>query len=60
MYSRSGWHLIYRAKVLAIIAIEKGLSLKKRPKVTIYIKDMAEFARVILYTIEMTFPYGWY
>ncbi|KAJ5611045.1 hypothetical protein N7510_007764 [Penicillium lagena] len=67
------WHLIYKAEighglskdiqvkihdVLAIVAIEKKLSFKKRPKVTMFVKDVAEFARVILSTIEMTFPYA--
>ncbi|CDM32842.1 Protein of unknown function DUF3435 [Penicillium roqueforti FM164] len=67
------WHLIYKAEVgyelskdvyvkirdvLAIVATEKGLSLKGRPKATIYVEDVAEFARVILSTTEMTFPYS--
>ncbi|KAJ6103770.1 hypothetical protein N7486_003992 [Penicillium sp. IBT 16267x] len=46
--------------VLAIVATEKNLSLKKRPKATMYVEDVAEFARVILSTTEMTFPCGWY
>jgi integrase len=46
--------------VLAIVATEKGLSLKGRPKATMYVEDVAEFARVILSTTEMTFPCGWY
>ncbi|KAJ6000886.1 hypothetical protein N7481_001295 [Penicillium waksmanii] len=69
------WHLIYKAKVghglsgdiqvkirdvLAIVAKEEKLSLKPRPKATMYIEDVAEFARVILCTTEMTFPCGWY
>ncbi|KAJ5437645.1 hypothetical protein N7445_006189 [Penicillium cf. griseofulvum] len=41
-----------------IFRIEKKLSLKGRPKATIYIEDIAEFARVILSTIEITFPYS--
>ncbi|OQD77334.1 hypothetical protein PENANT_c114G05410 [Penicillium antarcticum] len=69
------WHLIYKAEVghelskdiqvkirdvLAIVATEKKLSLKGRPKATMYVEDVAEFARVILSTTEMTFPCGWY
>lgn len=46
--------------MLAIVATEKSLSLKGRPKVTMYVEDVAEFARVVLSTIEMTFPCGWY
>ncbi|KAJ5111736.1 hypothetical protein NUU61_001366 [Penicillium alfredii] len=68
------WHLVYKAEVghglskdtivkiedvLAIIAEEKKLRLGCRPKATMYIEDVAEFARVILSTTEMTFPYGW-
>ncbi|KAI2735701.1 hypothetical protein DTO013E5_8636 [Penicillium roqueforti] len=69
------WHLIYKAEVghelskdiqvkirdvLAIVASDKKLSLKGRPKATMYVEDVAEFARVILSTTEMTFPCGWY
>ncbi|KAJ5820533.1 hypothetical protein N7474_006124 [Penicillium riverlandense] len=69
------WHLIYKAEVghglgkgiqvkirdvLAIVATEKKLSLKKRLKATMFVEDVAEFARVILSTTEMTFPCGWY
>ncbi|KAJ5542729.1 hypothetical protein N7535_005153 [Penicillium sp. DV-2018c] len=69
------WHLIYKAEVghelnkdiqvkirdvLAIVATDKKLSLKGRPKATMYVEDVAEFARVILSTTEMTFPCGWY
>ncbi|OAT08575.1 hypothetical protein BDBG_17071 [Blastomyces gilchristii SLH14081] len=49
-----------RWNVHAIVATEKKLSLKKRPKATMFIEDVAEFARVILTTTEMTFLYGWY
>ncbi|CAI7602552.1 unnamed protein product [Penicillium pancosmium] len=69
------WHLIYKSEVghelskdiqvkirdvLAIVAKEEKLSLQPRPKATMYIEDVAEFARVILSTTEMTFPCGWY
>ncbi|KAJ5961006.1 uncharacterized protein N7479_008156 [Penicillium vulpinum] len=69
------WYLIYKSEVgyklskdiqvkirdvLAIVAKEEKLSLQPRPKATIYIEDMAEFARVILSTTELTFPCGWY
>jgi hypothetical protein len=38
-----------------MVAKEKGLLPRQRPKVTMYIKDMAEFAHVFLSTTEMTF-----
>ncbi|KAJ5203613.1 uncharacterized protein N7498_004492 [Penicillium cinerascens] len=72
---RKWWHLVYKAEVrhglsketivkvedmLAIVATEKKLCFDRRPKATIYIEDMAEFARVILTTTEMTFLCGWY
>ncbi|KAE8399029.1 hypothetical protein BDV37DRAFT_290564 [Aspergillus pseudonomiae] len=68
------WHLVYKAEigqglskdttvkildVLAIIAEEKKLRLGRRPKATMYIEDVAEFARVLLSTTEMTFECGW-
>lgn len=46
--------------MLAIVATDKKLSLKKRLKATMFVEDVAEFARVILTTTEMTFPCGWY
>ena len=45
--------------MLAIIAEEKKLRLGRRPKATMYIEDVAEFARVLLSTTEMTFECGW-
>ncbi|OQD78924.1 hypothetical protein PENANT_c071G10263 [Penicillium antarcticum] len=69
------WHLVYKSEVghglskdtivkvedvLAIVATEKKLCFDRRPKATMYIEDVAEFARVILSTTEMTFPCGWY
>ncbi|KAI3032155.1 hypothetical protein CBS147353_919 [Aspergillus niger] len=68
------WHLVYKAEVghglskdtivkvldvLAIVAKEKKLKLGRRPKATMYIEDVAEFARVLLSTTEMTFVCGW-
>ncbi|KAE8374982.1 hypothetical protein BDV26DRAFT_268992 [Aspergillus bertholletiae] len=68
------WHLVYKAEigqglskdtivkildVLAIVAKEKKLLLGRRPKATMYIEDVAEFARVLLSTTEMTFECGW-
>ncbi|KAL2802972.1 hypothetical protein BJX63DRAFT_90216 [Aspergillus granulosus] len=68
------WHLVYKAEigqglckdtivkildVLAIVAREKGLIHGRRPKATMYIEDVAEFARVLLSTTEMTFQFGW-
>lgn len=45
--------------MLAIVAKEKKLLLGCRPKATTYIEDVAEFARVLLSTMEMTFQCGW-
>ena len=45
--------------MLAIVAKEKKLLLGRRPKATMYIEDVAEFARVLLSTTEMTFQCGW-
>jgi hypothetical protein len=45
--------------MLAIIAKEKDLLLGRRSKATMYIEDVAEFARVLLATTEMTFARGW-
>ncbi|KAH1607259.1 hypothetical protein KXX21_005450 [Aspergillus fumigatus] len=68
------WHLVYKAEVgqglskdttvkvldvLAMVAKEKGLLPGRRPKATMYIEDVAEFARVLLSTTEMTFQCGW-
>ncbi|KAL4758475.1 uncharacterized protein BDW70DRAFT_141802 [Aspergillus foveolatus] len=68
------WHLVYKAEVgqglnkdltvkildvLAIVAQEKGLKNGRRPKATMFIEDVAEFARVLLSTTEMTFQFGW-
>ena len=41
------------------MAQEKELELTGRLKKNMYIKDVAEFARVLLTTIEMTFACGW-
>lgn len=46
-------------QVLAMVAKEKGLLPGRRPKATMYIEDVAEFARVLLSTTEMTFQCGW-
>jgi hypothetical protein len=40
------------------MAEEKGLNNEKRSNVTIYIEDLAEFARIFLITIEITFEIG--
>jgi Protein of unknown function (DUF3435) len=45
--------------VIAIVAKEKGLRIGPRPKPIMYIEDLAEFARVLLTTREMTFDLGW-
>ncbi|ODH16246.1 hypothetical protein ACO22_06374 [Paracoccidioides brasiliensis] len=43
----------------AQVAKEKELELVGRPKKNMYIEDVAEFARVVLTTTEMTFVCGW-
>ena len=39
--------------------MEKGLSNDKRESAIMYVDDLAEFARVLLATTEMTFEIGW-
>ncbi|KAL4916002.1 hypothetical protein BDW62DRAFT_218975 [Aspergillus aurantiobrunneus] len=65
------WHLVLKqetasglcketiCKVIALVAQEKELELTGRPKKNMYIEDVAEFARVLLTTIEMTFACSW-
>ncbi|KAA8641792.1 DUF3435 domain-containing protein [Aspergillus tanneri] len=45
--------------VIAIVAERIVLELTQRPKKNMYIEDVAEFARVLLTTTEMTFDCGW-
>ncbi|CZR66010.1 uncharacterized protein PAC_15910 [Phialocephala subalpina] len=45
--------------VVKIVAVEKDLDFTKRPSATIYAEDLAEYARVLLATTEMTFEIGW-
>lgn len=45
--------------MIAKIAVEKNLRIGPRPKPIMYIEDLAEFARVLLTTREMTFEIGW-
>jgi hypothetical protein len=46
-------------QVIALVAEEKELELTGKPKKNMYIEDVAEFARVLLTTTEMTFACGW-
>jgi hypothetical protein len=41
------------------VADEKRLSNAKRESATMYVKDLAEFACVLLATTQMTFEIGW-
>jgi len=41
------------------VADEKGLSNAKRESATMYVEDLAEFARVLLATTQMTFEIDW-
>jgi Protein of unknown function (DUF3435) len=42
-----------------MVAEEKGLGNEKRESATMYVEDLAELARVLLATTEMTFDIGW-
>ncbi|EEH48168.2 uncharacterized protein PADG_04252 [Paracoccidioides brasiliensis Pb18] len=66
------WHLVLKQETAsglskdtivkvedAQVAKEKELELVGRPKKNMYIEDVAEFARVVLTTTEMTFVCGW-
>ncbi|KAI3017333.1 hypothetical protein CBS147347_10329 [Aspergillus niger] len=68
------WHLVLKKEtasglstetinkvqdVIALVAKEKDLDLTWRPKKNMYIEDVAEFARVLLTTTEMTYLCGW-
>ncbi|KAJ6103496.1 hypothetical protein N7486_005923 [Penicillium sp. IBT 16267x] len=68
------WHLILKQEamrglsedtmvkvndIVALVAKEKDLDLRQRPKKNMYIEDVAEFARVLLTTTEMTLECGW-
>jgi integrase len=46
-------------QVIALVAQEKELELTGRPKKNMYIENVAEFTRVLLTTMEMTFACGW-
>jgi hypothetical protein len=41
------------------VALEKGLIDDKRESATMYVDDLAEFARVLLATTQMSFEIGW-
>jgi len=45
--------------VVKIVAKEKELDHTKRASATMYVGDLAEFARVLLATTQMTFEIGW-
>jgi hypothetical protein len=42
-----------------MVADKKGLINNKRESATMYVKDLAEFAYVLLATTQMTFEIGW-
>jgi hypothetical protein len=48
-----------RSQVLKAVAKEKMLDDTKRESTTMYVEDLAEYARVLLATREMTFKLGW-
>ncbi|CAG8975500.1 hypothetical protein HYALB_00004819 [Hymenoscyphus albidus] len=45
--------------VIRLVAEEKMLANTKRESATMYVEDLAEFARVLLATTKMTFEIGW-
>ncbi|KAH6667257.1 hypothetical protein B0J14DRAFT_603092, partial [Halenospora varia] len=45
--------------VVKVVAIEKELDGTMRESATMYVEDLAEYARVLLITREMTFQLGW-
>ncbi|KAE9373871.1 hypothetical protein N431DRAFT_407568 [Stipitochalara longipes BDJ] len=45
--------------VVQIVAIDKELDNTKRESATMYVEDLAEYARVVLATTHMTFEIGW-
>jgi hypothetical protein len=47
------------SQVLKAVAKEKELDDTKRESATMYVEDLAEYARVLLATREMTFKLGW-
>ena len=47
-----------RSQVLKVVAKEKKLDDTKRESATMYVEDLAEYARVLLATREMTFKLG--
>ena len=47
-----------RSQVLKVVTKEKKLDDIKRESATIYVEDLAEYARVLLATREMTFKLG--
>ncbi|OJJ88573.1 uncharacterized protein ASPGLDRAFT_721925 [Aspergillus glaucus CBS 516.65] len=68
------WHLVLKQEtasglskgiivkvqgVIAIVTKEKGLEIDQRPKKNMYIENVAEFARALLTTTEMTFDCSW-
>ncbi|PQE05392.1 C2H2 finger domain-containing protein [Rutstroemia sp. NJR-2017a BBW] len=50
---------LYNCQVVKMVADEKGLNNAKRESATMYVEDLAEFARVLLATTQMTFEIGW-
>ncbi|KAJ5712973.1 uncharacterized protein N7483_010154 [Penicillium malachiteum] len=67
------WHLVLKQEteselnketirkvedIITLMAEEKKLKLTQRPKKNIYIKDVAEFAYILLKTTEMTYRCG--
>jgi hypothetical protein len=47
------------SQLIKAVAKEKDLDHGKRESATMYVQDLAEFARVLLATTEMSFDIGW-
>jgi hypothetical protein len=51
--------VLIESQLVKAVAKEKGLDHRKRESATIYVQDLAEFARVLLATTDMNFDIGW-
>jgi hypothetical protein len=51
--------ILTKSQLIKAVAKEKKLDHGKRESATMYVQDLAEFARVLLATTEMSFDVGW-
>ena len=57
--SRRSDLVLTRSQLVKAVANAKKLNYGKRESATMYVQDLAEFARVLLATTEMRFAIGW-